>query len=369
MSANTVNTSDDIRTSVSSIYSDLLRKRTIEREQKEEIKRQKKEEKRQKEAEKKEQQSENLSKSERRKMEMDTWKEIVIGLTGDDLDYAEDKKPKKKKYRQWIDDSQQTSSNPAPKKQKKRNYHKEFAPELNMLKNLVAEQNRFSADLLKRYQYAAGPNTKDGAPLNKTLVELVSTINASRANSLGILREIGNLKKTMADLYMKQQKMNAELKGIGNADSSDLALIGSSVASSIFDDPVPSAGGQSLQSPPMGMGIGNASYTAVGNPMPATANNGSPTFEATSTFDPNSWEGPSLEGKNANVIYEAIPHHVVVEWHKSEDKARFKAIRDDNGEELVGAPVPPNDPSKLSFNEANGTVKGMFDEIYPLEIV
>lgn len=370
MSKNATVTSDTIRTSVSSIYSDLLRKRTIEREQKEEIKRQKKEEERQRKAEKKESQEANLSKSERRKMEMDTWKEIVIGLTGDDLDYADDKKPKKKKYRQWIDDSSQTNSNPAPKKQKKRNYHKEFAPELNMLKNLVAEQNRFSADLLKRYQYAAGPNTKDGTPPNKTLVELIATINASRANSLGMLREIGNIKKTMADLYMKQQKLNADLKGIGSADTNDLALLGSSVASSIFDNPSPYPGNQQQMSAPMGMGIGDASYNSInGSESPQTNNTGSRTFEASSSFDPNSWEGPTLEGKTANVIYEAIPHHVVVEWHKSEDKARFKAVRDDNGEELVGAPLPPNDPSKLSFNEANGTVKGMFDEIYPLEIV
>ena len=64
-----------------------------------------------------------------------------------------------------------------------------------------------------------------------------------------------------------------------------------------------------------------------------------------------------------------IPHEVVVEWHKNDNLARFKAIRSDTGEELRDCPVPETDPSKLKFNESNMTVKGEFDEIYKLEIV
>lgn len=367
MSNNTTQSSDMIRASVSSIYSDLLRKRTIEREQKEEMKRLKREERQQREAEKKEEKLENMTKAERRRAEIDTWKEIVIGLTGDDLDYVDDKKPKKK-YRKWIDDDSQTGvKSDTVKKPKKKNYQKEFAPELNMLKNLVAEQNRFSADLLKRLQFAAGPATKDAAPPNKTIVELISTINASRANALGMLREIGNLKKTMADLYMKQRKLDADLHGAAGVSDTDLALMGSSIASTLFGDDAPSPQQQSYQP-----------YVAPSMMSPqARAEAASQTNESstdvyatsTSTFDPSTWEGPSFDANTRSVLYENIPHEVVVEWHKDSGEARFKAVRNDTGEELVGAPVPTTDPSRLTFNETDMKVKGQFDEIYKLEIV
>ena len=373
MSTNNITTSDDIRASVSSIYSDLLRKRAIEKEQKAELKRLKEEEKKQEKEEKKEKKSENMTKKERQQASLDTWKEIVVGLTGEDLEYSSERKPRKK-YRQWINDDQSTNSvSPTKtKKPKKRNYQKEFAPELNMLKTLVAEQNRFSADLLKRYQNAAGPNTKDAMPPNKTIVELISTINASRANALGMLREIGNLKKTMADLYMKQKKLDADLHGASGVSDADIALMGSDVASSVFGG---SAGMPIMPSyNPPAENVSSSStqvnaYNYTPGDVPSmTASPVQPT-QGSSTFDPSSWDGPELEGAAGAVVYETIPHHIVVEWRKDEDKARFKAVRNDNGEELVGAPIPAADPNKLVFNEQDMKVKGVFDEIYPLEII
>ena len=50
--------------------------------------------------------------------------------------------------------------------------------------------------------------------------------------------------------------------------------------------------------------------------------------------------GPEFDGNTNSVLYESIPHQVVVEWHKNDGKARFKAVRTDTGEELVGAPLP-----------------------------
>lgn len=354
-------TPDMVRASVSSIYSDLLRKRTIEREQKEEMKRVKEEEKKQRKSEEKAEKKENMTKAERRKAEIDAWKEIVVGLTGDDLEYTSEKKGKKK-YKKWIDDSDTSSTvKQEVKKPKKRNYHKEFAPELNMLKALVAEQNRFSADLLKRYQNAAGPNTKDAAPPNKTIVELMSTINASRANSLGMLREIGNLKKTIADLYMKQKKLDADLHGSGKVSDLDIGLMGSDIASNIFGDRA--SGQSSFQTapmPPMPSGSQQSGYTG-------TTQETTPHEFNSSTFDPSSWDGgPEFTAETESVIYETIPHQVVVELNESQGEARFKAIRSDNGEELVGAPLPTSDPTKLNIDKDKMRVKGQFDEIYPL---
>ncbi len=365
------NTVEEISSSVSSIYAGLLEKRKIEREEKEAKRLKEYEEKqREKEEKYKKEDGTKMSKKERRESELASWQNVIVGLTGDDLEYTKEKKSKKKKYRQWIDD--ETDGNTVitekPRKKKKKNYQKEFEPELHMLKTIVTEQNKFTADLQKRFQNAAGPSTKDAAPLNKTLVELAGTINASRQNSLGLLREIGNLKKNIADLYFKQLKADAESSG-GGFNSQDIGLMGSNIASSIFPD-------EGIISSPVAFSAGESSPTQQDH----TINFNSPEINITpntpdiptsvssvDNFDPSSWEGPQLT--NTYAMYENIPHSVVVEWHKEKDIARFKAIRDDNGEELVGCPVPTSDPSKLKFNEKDLTVKGEFDETYKLEIV
>lgn len=377
-------TSQDVQTSISSIYSSLLEKRRIEREEREEKRREEIEAKAAAKAEEKEKKKNEdptkLSKKERRAAELESWKEIVVGLTGDDLEYAPQKKSKKK-YRKWIDDDDEVNAvlNAKPKKVKKKNYHKEFEAEINMLKTLVADQNRFTAELQKRYQIAAGPNTKDAMPLNKTLVDLASVINNGRANSLGVLREIGTIKKNVADLYMKQKKLDADL-GVSGMSTTDIGLMGSNIASSLFGDEgsfvQPTTSPYNQQQPqyqnqnyqqqqyPQGENLNiQQSQNIQTSPID---NNGF--IQGTASFDPSSWDGPEI-ASDSPVMYEAIPHSVVVEWHKNENKARFKAIRNDNGEELVGCPVPTTDPAKLVFNEKDLTVKGEFDESYKLEII
>ncbi|MCM1215416.1 MAG: hypothetical protein NC548_12960 [Lachnospiraceae bacterium] len=367
-------TSVDVRNSVSSMYASLLERRQAEREvrlakkmQDKEIRGEEKEKKKIKDD------GTKMTKEERRQAELDSWKEIVVGLTGDDLEYSSPKK-RKKKYHKWIDDDAEANAmlTPKPKKHKKRNYNKEFEGELNMLKSLVADQNRFSADLLKRFQVAAGPATKDAMPLNKTLVELASAINASRSNSLGVLREIGNIKKTIADLYMKQAKADAE-SGSSGFDSRDVGLMGSNIAAQIFgDNPVPYAGNTVAPtgySQDPGAPIDTGSATPIVGQVISQGTSVVPQSTAPEEeFDPSTWVGPESIN-TGSVAFETIPHTTVVEWHKADGKARFKAIRNDDGTELVGCPVPTCDPSKLVFNEKDLTVKGEFDEVFKLEIL
>lgn len=97
MSKNTNTTAEDVRASVAYLYSDLLEKRRLEREAKEEQRRQEREERRQaKEAEKLAEDGTKKSKKERHQEELDNWKEVIVGLTGDDLEYSSPKKGKKK---------------------------------------------------------------------------------------------------------------------------------------------------------------------------------------------------------------------------------------------------------------------------------
>jgi hypothetical protein len=374
-------TAKAVQSSVSSIYSSLLNKRKEQEEAKEERKRlEKEQELAEKEAKETKPDGTKKTKKEIREEELKKWNEVLIGLTGDDLEYTS-KKSKKKRFKKWIDDEiGDATINAKPKKVKKKNYNKEFESELNMLKNLVTEQNKFTQTLQKRYDIMAGPNTKDAMPLNKTQVDLASAINASRANSLGVLREIGGIKKSIADLTMKQKKLDADLGGAGNVDSADIGLMGSSIASSLFGD-----SGSYTNSYNNGVsgngGINPGTYepqvkNIVQTPqMEAAYRNGeilgssNNYVDAESSFDPSTWDGgPSLD-PNSSIMFENIPHHVVVEYHENEGTARFKAVKDEDGSELVGCPVPTTDPKNLTFNTKDKIVKGEFDETYKLEIV
>lgn len=371
MSKTTNTTSEDVRASVAYLYSDLLEKRRLEREAKEAQQREEREAKRQaKEAAKLAEDGTKKSKKERHQEELDNWKEVIVGLTGDDLEYSTPKKSKKK-YKKWIDDEegQNVVLTAKPKKVKKQNFQKQFDPELSMLKTIVADQNRFNADLQKRFNIAAGPATKDAQIPNKTVVELASVINAGRQNSLGFLREVGNLKKTIADLYMKQKKLDADTAG-GGFNTQDIGLMGSSIASSIFGDDQPSVT-PSVATTPTAPGTmpNNVApvATAVATPVYPQGGPVVQTVQAV-PFDPDSWDGPSLSS-DSMAMYECIPHDVVVELNQSNGATRFKAIRRDNGEEIPNYPVPTSDISKLSVNEVDKTVKGEFDEVYKLEVV
>lgn len=371
MNKTTNTTSEDVRASVAYLYSDLLEKRRMEREAKEEQRRQEREERRlAKEAEKVPEDGTKKSKKERHQEELDNWKEVIVGLTGDDLEYSSPKKGKKK-YHKWIDDEegQNVVLTAKPKKVKKQNYQKQFDPELNMLKTIVADQNRFTADLQKRFNIAAGPATKDSQLPSKTLVELASVINAGRQNSLGVLREVGNLKKTIADLYMKQKKLDADTAG-GGFSTQDIGLMGSNIASSIFGDET-SFSAPTTPTPPTvaGTPVSNTPVVPTATAAPVYPQEG-PVVQAVTAvpFDPDSWDGPSLApGSMAN--FEGIPHDVVVELNQATGTARFKAVRTDTGEEIPDYPVPTSDISKLNMNEVDKTVKGEFDEVYKLEVV
>lgn len=380
-------TQDSVRASISSIYSGLLEKRKAEKEAAEEAKRIKKEEEeaKKKEAGNEEKDEIKLTKKEKRQKEIDNWKQVVIGLTGDDLEY-EDEKKRKKKYKKWIDDDAIASSlEEKPKKPKKKNYNKEFQAELNMLKSLLADQNKFTNEIQKRLQIMMGPNTKDAGPLNKTEVELASAVISSRNNSLGYLKEIGAIKKTIADLYLRQKKQDYDM---GSGDTlgatTDLGLLGSSIASAKFGDNAVGGGlssdnpyspnytgGQQMQqvsSSPMTGEMPSGSIVPQGA-TPVSTSTSIPGIQV-EVFDPESWNG---EGSGIEVDpytkFESVPKQTVVEWNKEAGQMRFKAIRTDTGEELVGCPVPTSDPGRLTVNEKDGFVKGEFDETYPLVIV
>ena len=373
-------TEENVKTSVASLYAQLLKRREIEKAEKEEKKRkQKEEEQAEKEAKYTNEDGTKMSKKEKRQKELENWQEVIFGLTGEDLEYSSDsKKSKKKKYKKWIsDDNSSDNLEKKPKKQKKRNYKKEFDPELNMLKALVSEQNKFTNDLQRRFNYAVGPATKDATPMNKTMVELAAAINTSRGNSLTTLRTIGDLKKTIAQLYHKQAEIDMKKAGSSGGDDTDLSLMGSSVIKSLEGlnnpflapmEPTPSYAPPVQQTMPVVNNVEPKSQP-VQTPQPvqqsAPVQQTIPNIELSiSDFDASTWDGPDLPDKQ--VLTENTPHEIVVLRDKQTGSRRFAAMEPGTNNEIPNFPVPSYDPMDRPISEEDHRMKGYFDDSYPV---
>ena len=292
-----------------------------------------------------------LTRQEKKELALTSWKDVISGLVGDDLEYTAPKKSRKK-YKRWIDDD--TDSNgifaDKPKKKKKVNFNKEFESELNMLRSIVADQNKFTIDLSKRFQTMAGPNTSSSGPLSKTAVELASAVNQSRSNSLSILREIGSIKNTIAKLTMQQRK---ELADAGFSEQ-DLALMGSNLARNIIVD----SNGQTTYHSPSEGPIESVGYSYSNTPS-------SSGFDE--AFDPNSWGGGSSLTLDPMTAFEGVEVKTTVVYKPSDGTYEYKTVNISTGEELPD--YPHTGFEIMTFDTDNKLAKDKFDKIYELEIM
>lgn len=343
----------ELERSVGVLYENLLRQRQQKQEEKQRLK-----------AEKKaalaetvdtdDEDSPQLSKAEKKKKVEESWRNLMTNLTGDDLEYSSPKKGKRKKYRKWIgEDENSVPLAKKPKKKKKVNYSKEFEQELGMLKQIVAEQNRFTHDLGKRFQVMVGPATKDAGPLSKTAVELAVAINSSRMNSLSMIREIGGLKKTVAQLTQKEREIDK--KAGGDTDSNDLALIGSGLARDIFGQGLGASQPVGSTSAPVATG-----YQPTTSSQPGSVS----TFEE---FDPAAWNGSSSTEVDLHTKYENIPTETMVELNSANNEYRFKTVRTDTMEEIQDYPNPTFEVKTIDRD--NGLARDSFDTVYPLAVI
>jgi hypothetical protein len=104
--------------------------------------------------------------------------------------YTDSKKHKKKKDK---------------KKGELTDYTKEFDLESRLIKDLMADQSKFVDSLQKKYDIME--NTKSSARgVGKFTTDLIESINTGRKLSLDLIKEQAGLKKTIADLTMKEKK-------------------------------------------------------------------------------------------------------------------------------------------------------------------
>ena len=118
------------------------------------------------------------------------------------------------------------------KKKKKKNkdkvisHKKDFELELQLLKNLQSDQDRFVATLQKKYdQMESTKSTARG--IGKYTTDLINNITSARSASLQIIDKIISAKKTIADLDFKERKefgsnSNSEQTNITNYASTYL---------------------------------------------------------------------------------------------------------------------------------------------------
>ena len=138
-----------------------------------------------------------------------------------------DVKIKKGKHRTDIFDEALGGKKKKKKKNKDKNeptdYKKEFETEAALLRNLMIDQSHFVESLQKEYDFLKS-NKSSSRGINKNMTDLIANITSGRSLTTQLVEKQIALKKTIADLSMKERK---ELSG-GLTDGENLADFASS---------------------------------------------------------------------------------------------------------------------------------------------
>ena len=77
------------------------------------------------------------------------------------------------------------------------------------------EVNKFNKELEKKYKSVEGSKTRG---ISKWTTELINSMLSAKTSKLQILKEISNIKKTIADLKIKQDGKKANIEGEKSVD-------------------------------------------------------------------------------------------------------------------------------------------------------
>jgi hypothetical protein len=91
------------------------------------------------------------------------------------------------------------------KKEKPKDFNKEFERESIILQNLLVEQSKFVQSLQRQYEHITGTKSSSRG-VTKNVTDLIENITSARKLNMDIIKHQVDLKKTIADLTMKQQK-------------------------------------------------------------------------------------------------------------------------------------------------------------------
>lgn len=114
-----------------------------------------------------------------------------------------------------IVDTQKKSYNKLKKDENE--YKKEFAEEMTLFYNLLAEVDKFSKDIEKKYYETSSQKTRG---ISKYTTDLAQTVLSSKEAKARIIKEIANVKKTAVDMKIKvDQKAKDAQQGNNNAEN------------------------------------------------------------------------------------------------------------------------------------------------------
>ena len=111
-------------------------------------------------------------------------------------------------------------------------YKKEFETESALLKNLMIDQAHFVDSLQKEYDFLKS-NKSSSRGMNKNTTDLIANITSSRALITQLVDKQISLKKTIADLSMKEKK---ELAGNNLMEGENLADFASSYMKKLLEE-------------------------------------------------------------------------------------------------------------------------------------
>lgn len=157
----------------------------------------------------------------------------------DDLGLKKYKPSKKIKFMRGYTDDGELIFDPFDPKQRKEspdktvNYNKKFAKEMKQHHKLIRQQATYVDQLEKLFRATTGLGTSNPRQLTKTDVELASVLSQARGQLLQMIGGVSSLKKTIADLNLKQYERLSKV-GTDSGTITNEDLKGSSMLKEIL---------------------------------------------------------------------------------------------------------------------------------------
>ena len=257
---------------------------------------------------------------------------------------ANDVKIKRGKNRNDIFEDALEGKKKKKKKNKEKNeptdYKKEFETETALLKNLMIEQARFVDSLQKEYDFLKSSKSSSRG-INKNMTDLIANITSGRTLTTHLVEKQIALKKSIAELSMKERK---ELFSSGIADGENLGDFASMYLKQLINERQQFLTGGSTD-------VGDYNITEMADILNDNLN-------ADGGYEDRPEEVEKyLEYEDRDVTVWAF-----VNQNDAEDY-EFVAL-DADGEEIEDYPLPYK--NKLSLNRSTNIATDTFGQKYPI---
>lgn len=251
---------------------------------------------------------------------------------------------KKSKHRTNVFDDALGGKKKKKKKDKDKNeptdYKKEFETEAALLKNLMIDQAHFVESLQKEYDFLKSSKSSSRG-INKNTTDLIANISSGRSIIMQLVDKQVALKKTIADLTMKERK---ELSGNSIDGVENLSDFASSYLKRMIDERHTILTGGSTD-------VGDYSITEMADILNDNLTTGENTEDRPEEVD------KYLEYEDRNVTIWAFVNQSDI------DDYEFVAF-DEDEEEIPDYPLP--NKNKLSVNRSTNIATDIFGQKYPI---